>query len=43
MAAFDGFESVDESELPKVIDTLHIADATTDEFKSRFRFGRRSR
>ena len=32
MAAFDGFEAVEEKDLPKVIDTLHIADATTDEF-----------
>lgn len=38
MAAFDGFEPVEESALPKVIDTLHIADSTTDEFKSRFEF-----
>jgi hypothetical protein len=38
MSAFDGFEHVGESDLPKIIDTLHIADATTDEFTSRFRF-----
>jgi hypothetical protein len=38
MAAFDGFEPVPESELPKQIDTLLIADATSDEFKSRFHF-----
>lgn len=38
MAALDGFESIEEGELPKVIDILHITDATTDEFKSRFRF-----
>jgi hypothetical protein len=38
MAAFDGFEQVERSDLPKIIDSLHIADATTDEFKSRFRF-----
>src|SRR5262245_44775116 len=37
MAAFDGFEPVEESALPKVIDTLHIA-AITDEFKSLFEF-----
>ena len=38
LLGFDGFEPVAESDLPKVIDTLLIADATTDEFKSRFRF-----
>jgi hypothetical protein len=37
LARFDGFERVAESDLPKVIDTLHIADASTPEFKSRFR------
>jgi hypothetical protein len=37
---FDGFERVAESNLPKVIDTLHIADASTEQFKSRFRFAR---
>jgi hypothetical protein len=38
LAGFDGFERVVESDLPKVIDTLHIADATTADFRSRFRF-----
>lgn len=38
LVGFDGFEAIQESELPKQIDTLLIADATTDEFKSRFRF-----
>ena len=41
MAAFDGFEHVEESDLPKIIDILHIADATTDEFTSRFQFRRK--
>ena len=41
MAAFNGFEEVSEAQLPKVIDTLHIADATTDGFKSRFTFKER--
>jgi hypothetical protein len=40
LAEFDGFEGVTESELPKEIDTLLIADATTDQFKTRFRFRR---
>jgi hypothetical protein len=35
---FDGFDHVEESALPKIIDTLHIADSTSDEFNSRFRF-----
>jgi hypothetical protein len=35
---FDGFERVVESDLPKVIDALHIADATTADFRIRFRF-----
>jgi hypothetical protein len=38
LAPFDGFEPVEESELPKIIDTLHVADATKKPFKSRFRF-----
>jgi hypothetical protein len=38
MAMFDGFERVSEAGLPKIIDTLHIADAATDEFTSRFKF-----
>jgi hypothetical protein len=38
LAAFDGFAPVADDELPKVIDTLHIADATKDPFKSRFVF-----
>jgi hypothetical protein len=29
---------VQESELPKVIDVLLVADGSTDEFKSRFQF-----
>ena len=33
---FDGFEAVDESSVPKVVDTLHIAD--NNEFKRRFTF-----
>ncbi len=35
---FDGFERVTENDLPKEIDVFHIGDATTDEFKKRFRF-----
>jgi hypothetical protein len=35
---FGGFDKVIESDLPKVIDVLHVADATTEEFTSRFRF-----
>jgi hypothetical protein len=38
LAPFDGFEMVEEKDLPKQINTVHIADQTTDEFKSRFRF-----
>ena len=41
LALFDGFEEITESDLPKVINTLHIADASTDEFKSRFHFADR--
>ena len=37
-AAFDDFEPVAESNLPKMINTLHIGDATTEPFKARFRF-----
>src|SRR5262245_3479110 len=38
LAVFDGFEIVPESALPKAIDTIHLADTTTGEFNSRFRF-----
>ena len=38
LAAFDGFEPIQELALPQLIDTLHIADATTDEFRNRFEF-----
>ena len=41
LIGFDGFTSVEESELPKEIDTLHIADATKQPFQSRFQFKRR--
>jgi hypothetical protein len=41
MALFDGFEPVLESDLPKIIDTLHIADATKEPFSSRFTFRHR--
>lgn len=41
MAAFDGFERVQESEVPKEIDTLHIGDANEvnrrPKFRDRFR------
>jgi hypothetical protein len=35
---FDGFEPVDEKDLPKIIDTLHIAEGSSPEFTSRFEF-----
>jgi hypothetical protein len=38
LAGFDGFEPVAERDLPKEIDTLLIADATKEPFKSRFRW-----
>ena len=37
MDAFDGFERVEELMLPKVIDALHIGDATSNEFTSSVR------
>jgi hypothetical protein len=40
-APFDGFERVQEAELPKEIDTLLVADATKEPFTSRFKFARR--
>jgi len=43
LSAFDGFEEIEESNLPKEIDTLLIADGTTEEFKSRFRFKHKGR
>jgi hypothetical protein len=38
LIGFDGFESVEEHELPKEIDTVLVADQTKDPFTSRFRF-----
>jgi hypothetical protein len=35
---FDGFERVGESDLPKTIDVLLVADATKEPFTSRFHF-----
>jgi hypothetical protein len=35
---FDGFERISESDLPKTIDALQIADATEKPFTSRFKF-----
>ena len=37
LAAFDGFEVVREDQLPKEIDGVSLADATDNEFTSRFR------
>ena len=36
MGGFDGFENVAESDVPKVVDTLHLGDR--NEFNSRFQF-----
>jgi hypothetical protein len=41
LALFDGFDPVEEAELPKPIDTLHVADVT--EFESRFQFAHNNR
>ena len=40
-AAFDGFQRVQEGDLPREIDTLLVADATKEPFTSRFKFKRR--
>jgi hypothetical protein len=37
MTAFDGFERVEDQDLPGEIDTVIIADVASEEFKSRFR------
>jgi hypothetical protein len=37
-AAFDDFEPIPESKLPKAIDTMLIGDSTKEPFTSRFRF-----
>ena len=36
LARFDGFEAVSETELPKQIDFIHIAEHTSGNFKKRF-------
>jgi hypothetical protein len=38
LTGFDGFQRVTEEQLPTVIDSLCVADASKDEFKRRFRF-----
>jgi hypothetical protein len=38
LALFDGFEPVAESDLPKVVDSVHIT-AAGEEFNKRFRMG----
>jgi len=35
-ALFDGFEQVQEADLPKEVNTLLVADATKEPFASRF-------
>src|SRR5229473_3182878 len=37
MLAFDGFTRVAEAELPKEIDTIHVAAPTSSEFTTRFK------
>jgi len=41
LTLFDGFEPVEDAKLPKVIDTLHVADISV--FQARFRFAHDSR
>jgi hypothetical protein len=41
LALFEGFDTVQEAELPKQITTLHVADVA--EFKTRFEFEHDSR
>jgi len=36
--AFDGFERMDEAELPREIDVFHLGDQTKQPFTSRFKF-----
>jgi hypothetical protein len=38
LALFDGFATIPEELLPKEIDSLEIADGTSEEFTSRFKF-----
>jgi len=38
MAGFNGFGRVNESALPKLIDSVQFADTTTEEFTGRFEF-----
>ena len=43
LLGFDRFQIIPESELPKEIDTVHLADQASDEFIKRFRFKASSR
>jgi hypothetical protein len=36
LARFDGFEAVSETELPKEIDFIHVAEHTSGQFEKRF-------
>ena len=38
LAPFEHFEHVSESQLPKIIDSFPLGDATKEPFKSRFKF-----
>ncbi|WP_330083357.1 hypothetical protein [Methylocystis iwaonis] len=38
LAPFEHFERVSESQLPMIIDSFHLGDATKEPFKSRFKF-----
>lgn len=38
LIGFDGFERVNESDLPKKVDTFHFGDAIKEPFQSRFHF-----
>lgn len=41
LGAFDGFEAVMESELPRFVDSLLLADLASKEFSKRFEFHRK--
>lgn len=38
LSQFDLFNAIEEDEVPRIIDAIHIADASKEAFKNRFQF-----
>jgi len=38
LSQFNEFNAIEESEVPEIIDAIHIADSSKETFKNRFQF-----